>query len=1017
MVTKQGIAFVTIILIIVLNGTLVGMASNHSTSTITTTDNLTSSESTRLNTVTTTVEESSEAASNRSKLDLAALFTYLDVLYEPAGGTVRNRDGGFTTTMGVYQLLSILKLTGMEKYLIPTESSEELIHSANLVSLKVENEGYKITERVSIPSIAGTFGAIQSLQLMNEKEKLDEITDNGTLIPWMENERFISLAPQSGGGFHEFDSDLSFEANFMAITIYETLNESISELIKDNVTTWIVSNWKDGYFDDPSEELSHIVETWLAVKCLTMLNKSGDIVPPELVGFKESILDWLNGLLIESGPFAGSFTTNVNGTVIETATALATMTLLENLGQSRANLNQTTKFFLDSQFLSDETSSDYGGFSNNNLTHDDPVERYFVSMKYSYHAILGLYLTGHLFNNTDLEFTVETKYSRDSGSTYAKNEILQGTSTDFFVSVTSLDYKTFTGLEMNITGPDTTWNITRDISELMILKEQTNLYEYKFMLQNHSWDIGTYELVGNYSLKNFTLLSVKPRSFTINVSVRLGIELLLNTTGEILPGEAINLKILAHNGSEDHDNYMNITKGTLNLTWFMPNTTQMLIVTRNITFPQNYSDFNLTIPENAELGRWKIQVVHYNSTSGIEIIYSRTNITLEVRTEVRLTSISGVLSTNPGKNYHIDLTFAYKNGTFPRHVNATCFFENNATQVVMFNTTVEPVTQNQGKFSLNSTDSIPKKLLFGHYNISVRISWNLTSTEYYTISVRNETLPMLQITGNVVLTDNDDFPEIVTPGQLITFKTNVSILTPLNETYTVEENLTLKANIINSTGTIHQITVPTILESGTGYNYTFNLNPNLERGSYSFELKVLIEINNSYVPILASNEQDLGIFNFTLEGNLQLGEVEFTNLASIKNENYYQINITENGTTAIVNFKVVTGNPEYYVSGLALFANITSEDSIERLPAIAAATESDIYQLIIPLSDKEIGNYTIEIFTVSALVENTLVGDFELGLYKPVNDQPVPPELLVAYFLAGVMILATAINIYMRSKR
>ncbi|MFW9993233.1 MAG: hypothetical protein ACFFD4_14410 [Candidatus Odinarchaeota archaeon] len=787
MAIKQGILFISAITIIVLSSALVGIVNNYSPSKITTTGDITTPAPTRLNSETATAEDGSDGAVNRTTVDLDALFTYLDLLYEPDAGTVQSRIDGFSTTVAVYQFLSILKLSSMEKYMIPSESIEERINSANFVSLKVASKGFRITSGVKEPSVAGTFGAILSLQLMNEQDKLDEIILNGTIIPWLENERFTNDTSQVGGGYHELGDAVTFETTLMALMIYEALSETISSQIKDNVTSWLVSNWKEDHFDDPNREDSLIVENWFAVKSLSIMNKSGDITPAELMGYGENILNWLNGLVVDTGIDEGSFAAGNTGTVTETATALATMSVLGNINQTEADLNQTTRFFIESQFLNETAGSDYGGFSQNNLTHDSASGRYQVSLASTYYGIMGLYLTGHLLNISDVEVTIETGYSREAGNTDAKNEILQGVTTDLFVIMAYEKYKTLTGIDVTFSG--TSWNIVRDLTELVVLNGETRFYEYKFRLHNDSWVLGTHELSGSYSLKNFTLLPAEAQTFRVNLTVRLGLESILNKTGNVVPGEGLNLKIRAYNGSETHNNFMNFTEGTLNLTWFMPNSTQKLITSQNIVFPQNFTDFNITIPKNAELGWWRIQVVHYNSSQSI--IYSNTNVTIDVRTEIYLTAISGVLSANPSENYQINVTFAYANGTFPAHVNATCFFENNATKTILFNTTVEPVATSSGKFSLNSTDYIPKKLYFGYYNLSIRMSWNLTTGEYYTITVRNATLSMLHVTGTVVLTDSTTFPENVSPGQLISFKTNVSILSPQNDTFVLEENLAL----------------------------------------------------------------------------------------------------------------------------------------------------------------------------------------------------------------------------------
>ncbi|MFW9993234.1 MAG: hypothetical protein ACFFD4_14415 [Candidatus Odinarchaeota archaeon] len=178
----------------------------------------------------------------------------------------------------------------------------------------------------------------------------------------------------------------------------------------------------------------------------------------------------------------------------------------------------------------------------------------------------------------------------------------------------------------------------------------------------------------------------------------------------------------------------------------------------------------------------------------------------------------------------------------------------------------------------------------------------------------------------------------------------------------------------------------------------------------------MIETNNSYVPILKIEDKKAANFNFTLSGTLQLDEIEFIT-PTVKSANYYHINLTEELTTVIVNFKVVTGSPEFFAAGLALHANLTSEGSRERLPAIAAAADDDIYQLLIPLSNKEPGTYSVEIYTVSALAENTLVGKFDLQLEEFIEQRPVPIEFFVAYLFGGIAILATAFNIFVRNRR
>ncbi|MHA1447841.1 MAG: prenyltransferase/squalene oxidase repeat-containing protein [Candidatus Hodarchaeales archaeon] len=1008
MATRQNIAFILILAFIMLSGTRASGTTNWLISANTDENTAPISNIEYPDAVNKIAEEETDMEVNRTKLDLDALFDYLDQLYNPTSGKVQTRINGYTTSIAVFQYLSVLKLTGIEKYMIGSESLNEIIFSSNLDILK-DGPGYKINDDAEQASIAGSYGVITSLELMDEVEKLNIIAENGSIIEWLNTQRFTNITAQTGY-FKDPGFPADFETTYMALKIYDILDFEIPDTIKDNVSNWIISTWDTDHFVEPFTEESAIVSNWFAVNSLRLLNKSSDIVYPELNGYEDELTAWLDSFRSSDD---GGYTISNNSTVTETGAALALIHTLGTFNSSTVDLNQTLQFIIDTQYLSVDSSRNYGGFSPNPSTHNNSEGRQQVSLKNTFYSCIGLFTAGYLLNQTDIQFTIETKYSRDNGNTDAKNEVLQGVGTNLYLEIAGLEYKSFTGLDVELSHPSL--NITRNLNDDQVINTETGLYEYGFILYNDSWELGPKSLSGTYALRNFTLFPVSVNTFNVNLTVNYGLDLTINKSGSFVPGEGFNLKILAYNGSTDNGNYQNITTGTLNLTWMMPNKTRKLISSDDVVFPNNITEYNLSIPVQADLGIWSLQIAHLNVSQSIT--YSSFNVSFEVNTGIELTEISGDLEVDPGDNYQIEIVFKYDNGTFPAIINATCFIENNKTSDIVFNTTVEPVAIGAGRFRLNTSDIIPNKLWAGYYNLSFVLSWNVSYSENYISNhVSNSTLRQLQLFGDAVVWNQTDFPSIVNPGQYISFLTNISILTSTDTILDVDGDVQLKAEILNSTDHISQRIFPEVQDEGIKYNFSFTLNPNLESGNYRFKIQILHEVNNTYIDVLSGINRSSCVFNFTLQGVLTLDEVSFLT-EHVKMDDLYHINLTELSTSAIVNFKVKSGNPMYAVSGLSLHANITGNEGEERLPKIAASLDSDIYQLIIPLSGRSDGNYTITIFTEIALAENTVVGSIQISVKTISVEEFIPVELMIAYVVAGLAIVVTALNIFVRNRK
>ena len=115
-----------------------------------------------------------------------------------------------------------------------------------------------------------------------------------------------------------------------------------AEPIKENVSNWIVSNWNGEFFDDPNTANSAVVSNWFAVSSLRLLNKSSDLVFPELFGYKDDITDWLDN---ECAHDDGGFSTGLNSTITETGAAIALLKVLDKLNSSTTDWNLPIRIY------------------------------------------------------------------------------------------------------------------------------------------------------------------------------------------------------------------------------------------------------------------------------------------------------------------------------------------------------------------------------------------------------------------------------------------------------------------------------------------------------------------------------------------------------------------------------------------------------------------------------------------------------------------------------------------------
>ena len=976
--------------------------------------------------------DSTVPTSNLRNLSMSDLLTYLKASFTyKQGYFVDSSYDYLDTTITAAKALTTLKILGLTGYVVPLDNNKTKIYT-NFGNVQT-NGGFPVKSGLNETSIMGTFGAVETIQLLNLAVQYIQINNKTT--SYLLSNYYLD---QGLGGFKEsYQTNLSVQSTYYAVRALNILGYQFSQAQVANITSFLQSLWNtNGYFSNTNDvDQSTILTSFQAISVLNILNQSHTVDQTFFNLIKTNFPQFIASHQNQDGVFAGGIhSTSTQPTVDDTGSALSALYILNDLNQ--INVTGAVQFILQSQYLNGQFGKDIGGFAPNNSTESSTAQYSDVTLSHTYYAILGLYSSGYLTNNT--AFSFETQFSIDNSINTFKNEMVIGQNTTLNTHINTLDFK-------NAFGP---YNISLQANNLGVSYESTLNNDsttgsvYTFQITNTStasYVPGAHSVQVQYSLINFTVVPVRVLNFTGSIVVRLPLTNTLNSVSTALtvnPDNILNGEIHLDTLTLNQSGITYNTLGNVSVTIIYPDETSVLINSSN-DFPLSLSSTNYIysyhVAKNAILGDYMVKLSYFNGTSGTAI-FNTTQI-FTVTSTIHLLNIQSLNSKNeiyPGSNFYLNFTLTYDNGQMNNVTSVQARFLESTGHLEKFDVNLQHVSGTL--FTANSSATVPVGLFVGSYNVSLTLTWNSTTTGNQLIkTATNATLPSVSYQAVPIIEHQNIAPasgrtdgNILYSGDKVNLTATISIKNKLtSQLFDLNETVDLTAVIVNTKDlavTYQTLSTNSSANGVTEITASGEINPNinlLNDVNVTLLLKVKMDSTGvfSYLSTNVNNKTQFYIPTLLLKkANLQLdsNSVDFIIGASTINLNTY--------TTLLATFKVfsTTDSIQQYVSGLNLNGTLVKpstngqNDTVIPLPAVTSLTENSSYQIQIPVNSLDVGDYVINI---AASNTNVHLGNFSLTINPPIENNTIPIENFIALGAVAVSVGITLIANSIRKRK
>ncbi len=984
--------------------------------------------------------------------DIESLFTYIASLYKEEG-IFLEAAGGYSTSIATYEALSILRFFGLDYYQFGSNwQSTEVTIADKLLDLSDESGsgGYALTPEISSPTLDGTFGVTTSLWIMNELPlKLKPIT--ASLIDFLYNTTFDN----TNRGFHEVGKDLSIKATFQALTILDLIYQLVirpePELQDKDLSGWIQdfftnystdlskflnNSWiENSYFYSYTPYRTKIEDTWYALQAIDILNRLtklfGIPLPIDLTDYRNPVTNWLKSLKKTIGPTKGGFGTSEYANVSETGMSIAILHLLN--ATNEINHTDTISFIYASQFLKRENRTyhalervNFGGFGPNNRTYHKSESNNRINIHDTYFAALTLFLTGDIFNA--IELSLVTSHYKDYPNINKTNLIIQGQTGTIEQHFTVYNYTSHGSLEL-ITVIDE-WNLTHPAyteSNAAFYGKSDALYEVNLREDsnvNFNWTLGIHNISNMISIRNLPIIR-SPIYYT-NSTVFVGY---VNTVkfdpSAIRPGDNINVTILYQNRSLLTDSTQNITYGSVSADLVSPNGQKVTwFEFRPINTTIGGIELTWNVDNQSVLGTWELTLTF--NQSNFEFVSINL---IEVTDTVVFYNISKLPRYFPGDSMDLNISLKYTNGNFTTNANASVVFSSNKTQEEVFNLTLEHL---DGNIYTSRSEKCPTRYLFGFYNVSIRLTWNMSSG-FQIDSIFNDSLPVINIEGipiileasfktdyrnEVPLEDNNHlyYGETINLSLKIGFKSNSSYYIIDNETVVVIGGL------VNSTDPSSFIQLFKTIQYNDTHFLSGSINTNLPKGIFRTRFQIQSEWNDSFEYLrLPGDNTKHAEYNISLMGTFEISDVHYMTTEISEGLYHYAL---DNSSVLTISFSIINSDLDNIsVPNLNLYGILDIKDSVgtlnQSLPSITSALDQNgmsIYLLTFPISSLTQNKYEIRIYTWTAISNHLSVGQLSPG-FKISKTFPGKPIIQLHEAIILVTGIIFIILVYLNLKK
>ncbi len=761
-----------------------------------------------------------------------------------------------------------------------------------------------------------------------------------------------------------------------------------------------------------------------------------------------------------------SFSPSQEPDVEQTGAALA---VLSELGVPVTNenngvINRTAAlFFLNrSQFLDTQVpppnNNLHGGFASNprlaNRTiAKDEFRPERVSMNNLFWVALGALVTGWLSESITL--SIETSVYQKDKSYGMTNYLVQGE-----IATVNLRFmlrnSQYSHGELSITNVSIpTWDLDHDEIANPNAFPRNATYQFTILNdtdRNYNWSIGYHPLRVEYQVRSLNLIDSMSFNFTSNVFVGYRVTLVkFNASSTVppipatmSPNQTLLVEVHVENRSLFTYRSHNITTGNVSLVLVNPSG-QIKV---DQTYILNATSFrpllNHTFANDSLLGTWYLQVRYdFNYTaiglpSNLQMVINK-SYEVNVETALQLLGFEVNDQLYPGSPLNMTVRLAYENGYISPKVNASLQFKfkgSTSTDPVF---SVRLIHVNGTNFTVAETERVPQKLVMGSYELVVKFTWNTTRTTL-TQELVNETLLKAEIEGHVVALQSSLVDGKQRYGILdnVTAEITIGVLLPNGSVIPVEPLLELPKNASSDAGNnqttilkasdvllaflvnasnlddvIDVFTMDIVDRSANQFNASLSLNPNLENNNYSIVFKVKLPTNETFVPIHDASVNATKRLNLTFTYDASFEASEFSLLSSAGNPLAGNEVNREEGF-AIITFKVQSiGEPSFNVPDLTLYAVLKdAEGNNISVLAVAYLATSEQYQVVFSLLDLDSGQYSLEIYTVTAIHPDTKISA-KAFTFSVFEEQQVAIEPIIQSSVIAILALLSIAVLYL----
>lgn len=1002
-------------------------------------------------------QTSSSNSNYLNNFSIDNLYTYLANIYDSASYTFKSTTGSnnYATALTYMQALAILKMSGLENYILANGENEKfsIANNFNLSANCVNSNtcGFPIVQTQKSSSLSGTFGTLMTFYLLSLESSLKiyagQSSSYGPTMNYILSRLFLN---STNSGFTEsFDpiGSLPISSTYWGVESLALLQPIVHYAINNSVLNGIINTLKNQlyhqgnnyYFNDSTIGVSSILKSFYAVSILQALNNT---YPTQFMGnnnatalftqLQTGLPDWLVSLQRTSGKFIGGLQApeSIQPNIIDTGAALAIFDML-NTSSTQFNVSNAIQFILRSQYNLQYSAANIGGWGQNNATFLPNVTPD-VNVENTFYAILGLYSSGYITAN--LHFSIETEYSRNNNNNYYNNSMIAGVApASLYLKASLFNNTSFVNSFTDLTFPlfhIDNWNIT--LNQTLIETVSTKqFFIYYFSLEANSsglynWTWGRHNAFIEFQLSNFTFLPNKPISLLSFVIVRPDFSVLLNNTNNFSPkpGGTINGVISLDNTTlNPNDLVIAPTNfGVFQTDLIYPNGTSVPVNTTTVNVNVTTYTFKTTLPVAIPLGDYNINVTLINGTT---IFYSRQQFRVSdniILSTITGTKIGGLVTLYPG--FPVNLKFGLAYATYTRMVNTSAYanFINNATKQQVFS--VKLVYEGGIIYGTSSNAVVPKQLIMGLYNITINLIWpsSIVKTSFNS-TVSNSTLQYVHIDGTVI-----PYRESLSPSSTISYGETLNFTTQLqikanNTIIFVNQSYELAGEIYSSqSSTLIQTLTYSLSKNSTG-QLIGRLDSNLlnsTNGNPYYYLVVKVRLNSTQTFIslqdVNSGHQYMKVFN--LSGDLKIDKNSIMFLTGGLTTNIV------NTPVIIMNFNVINNN-NLTVAGLNLNATIsftlsngTKINATFNNPIVAIENGGyRTYQIQISTASLKEGSYQLNIFTVKAIKPNTFIGSITFQIANTPIQPTIPIENYIATLTLGFAVIITLLSVYVNRKK